>query len=115
MENEKSDVSYVPSEPLEIAMLSVEGFKRVRNVTLTPLGTGLTKIGGNNRQGKTSILDALGHALLGAEVVPTGANLINDDAEEIPGSRKAKARTRVQFSDGTVVERRLTEANSRTG
>jgi len=115
MDNETLDVAYVPAEPLQIAMLSVEGVKRIRNVTLTPAPLGLTKIGGNNRQGKTSILDALAHALVGPEAIAAGANLINDDAQEIPGARKARARTVVKFSDGTIVERRLTDANSRTG
>jgi len=107
--------AYVPEEDLRIAKLSVEGVKRIRNVSIVPASIGLTKIGGNNRQGKTSVLDALAHALCGPEAVALGANLINDDAEEIPGSHKAKARTIVEFSDGTRVERRLTEKNSRTG
>jgi len=107
--------SYTPENPLAITKLQVEGFKRVRNVTITPATVGLTKIGGNNRQGKTSVLDALAHDLCGAATVAAGANLINDEAEKIPGTRNTKARTTAEFSDGTRVVTRLTDDNNRIG
>ena len=38
-----------------INQLEIENTKRVRAVTITPAETGLTVIGGNNNQGKTSV------------------------------------------------------------
>lgn len=48
-----------------INQLEIENTKRVRAVTITPAETGLTVIGGNNNQGKTSVLDAIAWALGG--------------------------------------------------
>ena len=40
-----------------------ENIKFIKAVALTPSPTGLTLVGGNNNQGKTSVLDALAWAL----------------------------------------------------
>lgn len=42
-----------------ITALEAENVKRIKAVALTPAPTGLTLVGGNNNQGKTSVLDAL--------------------------------------------------------
>ena len=44
---------------VKIAALEAENVKRIKAVALTPSPTGLTIVGGNNNQGKTSVLDAL--------------------------------------------------------
>ena len=46
-----------------ITALEAENVKRIKAVALTPAPTGLTLVGGNNNQGKTSVLDALAWAL----------------------------------------------------
>ncbi len=50
---------------VKIAALEAENVKRIKAVALTPSPTGLTIVGGNNNQGKTSVLDALAWALGG--------------------------------------------------
>ena len=44
---------------VKIMALEAENVKRIKAVALTPSPTGLTLVGGNNNQGKTSVLDAL--------------------------------------------------------
>ena len=44
---------------VKIASLEAENVKRIKAVALTPSPTVLTIVGGNNNQGKTSVLDAL--------------------------------------------------------
>ena len=50
---------------VKIASLEAENVKRIRAVALEPSPSGLTVIGGNNNQGKTSILDTIAWALGG--------------------------------------------------
>ena len=54
------------TQPVRITGLEIENVKRVAAVHLEPAETGLTTIGGDNRQGKTSVLDAIMSALGGA-------------------------------------------------
>lgn len=42
-----------------ITALEAENVKRIKAVAFAPSPTGLTLVGGNNNQGKTSVLDAL--------------------------------------------------------
>jgi hypothetical protein len=51
--------------------LELENVKRVKAVSLTPSKNGLTTIGGMNKQGKTSILDAIVYGLGGEKYRPT--------------------------------------------
>ena len=82
------------SDPVKIASLELENVKRVRAVELTPTEDGLTVIGGRNRQGKTSVLDAIAWALGGDRFKqPTR------DGAATP------ARLHVELSNGLVVER----------
>ena len=55
---------------VKIAALEAENVKRIKAVALTPSPTGLTIVGGNNNQGKTSVLDALAWAPGRREVPP---------------------------------------------
>lgn len=82
---------------VKIAALEAENVKRIKAVALTPSPTGLTIVGGNNNQGKTSVLDALAWALGGEKFRPTAA--VRDDALAPP-------HLKVILSNGVVVERK---------
>ena len=60
-------------EQIRINKLEIENVKRVKAVKLKPSDTGLTIIGGNNQQGKTSVLDAITWALGGNKYRPSNA------------------------------------------
>ena len=53
------------SEAIKINKLEIENVKRVKAVKVEPSQNGLTVIGGRNKQGKTSVLDAIAWALGG--------------------------------------------------
>lgn len=82
---------------VKITALEAENVKRIKAVALTPAPTGLTLVGGNNNQGKTSVLDALAWALGGERFRPTAAQ--RDGAV-------APAHLKVTLSNGVVVERK---------
>lgn len=56
---------------VKINTLEFENVKRIKAVQLTPAKNGLTVIGGDNRQGKTSVLDAIAWALGGEKFRPS--------------------------------------------
>lgn len=56
---------------MKINRLEIENVKRVKAVKLEPAANGLTVIGGKNRQGKTSVLDAIAWALGGDRYRPS--------------------------------------------
>lgn len=56
---------------MKINKLEIENVKRVKAVKMEPTANGLTIIGGNNNQGKTSVLDAIAWALGGNSFKPT--------------------------------------------
>lgn len=66
-------------------------------MAFTPSPTGLTLVGGNNNQGKTSVLDALAWAL--------GGDRFRPDAAQRDGAI-APAHLKVTLSNGVVVERK---------
>ena len=80
-----------------ITALEAENVKRIKAVALTPAPTGLTLVGGNNNQGKTSLLDALAWAL--------GGDRFRPDAAQRDGAI-APAHLKVTLSNGVVVERK---------
>lgn len=82
---------------VKIAALEAENVKRIKAVALTLSPTGLTIVGGNNNQGKTSVLDALAWALGGEKFRPTAA--VRDGALAPP-------HLKVILSNGVVVERK---------
>lgn len=81
---------------VKINRLEVENLKRIKACTIEPAENGLTVIGGNNGQGKTSTLDAIAWALGGDRFRPS--NPIREGAV-IPPSIK------VTLSNGLLVER----------
>lgn len=56
---------------IKISSLEIENTKRVKAVKLEPSSNGLTVIGGKNRQGKTSVLDAIAWGLGGEKFRPS--------------------------------------------
>lgn len=82
---------------VKITALEAENVKRIKAVALTPAPTGLTLVGGNNNQGKTSVLDALAWAL--------GGDRFRPDAAQRDGA-VAPAHLKVKLSNGVVVERK---------
>lgn len=58
---------------MKINRLEIENVKRIKAVKVEPKQNGLTIIGGNNKQGKTSVLDAIAWALGGDKFKPSQA------------------------------------------
>lgn len=56
---------------VKINTLELENVKKIKAVQLAPSKSGLTVIGGKNRQGKTSVLDAIAWALGGDRFKPS--------------------------------------------
>ena len=78
-----------------ITALEAENVKRIKAVQIIPAPTGLTLVGGNNNQGKTSVLDALAWALGG------------DKFRQAPREGAvAPPHLKVTLSNGIVVERK---------
>ena len=83
-------------ESVKINTLELENVKRIRAVAMEPSPAGLTVIGGDNNQGKTSVLDTIAWALGGDRYKPTNAAR---DGSAIP------PRIRITLSNGLIVER----------
>lgn len=82
---------------VKISSLEVENVKRVKAVKLEPSTNGLTVIGGNNGQGKTSVLDAIAWALGGDRFAPS--------SPKRAGSTIPPHLT-VKLNNGIIVERK---------
>lgn len=81
---------------VKINSLEIENVKRIQAVALEPTANGLTVIGGNNGQGKTSVLDAICWALGGERLRPSNATR---EGSTVP------PRIRLTLSNGLIVER----------
>lgn len=82
---------------VKITQFEAENVKRIKAVQIIPAENGLTLIGGDNNQGKTSVLDSIAWALGGEKFRPAAAQ--RDGAN-------APAHLRVVLSNGCVVERK---------
>lgn len=82
---------------VKINKLEIENVKRIKAVKLEPTAAGLTIIGGDNNQGKTSVLDSIAWALGGDNFRPSAAKR---EGSVIPPNLK------VVLSNGLVVERK---------
>ena len=82
---------------MKINRLEIENVKRIHAVMIEPTKDGLTIIGGKNRQGKSSVLDAIAWALGGNKYKPSQA--VNADSTIPP-------RLKVIMDNGLVVERK---------
>lgn len=82
---------------ITINKLEIENVKRIKAVKIEPSATGLTIIGGNNNQGKTSVLDAIAWALGGNKYKPSQAMR---EGSQVPPTLK------ITMSNGLIVERK---------
>ena len=82
---------------VKINKLEIENVKRVKAVTIEPTSNGLTVLGGNNNQGKTSVLDAIAWAL--------GGNKYKPSKPARDGSMNPPT-LRLELSNGLIVERK---------
>ena len=82
---------------MKIVSFELENVKRVSLVRMAPGANGLTVIGGNNAQGKSSVLDGIIYALGGEKYRP--GNLQHEGG-------MANARIRIELSNGLIVERK---------
>ena len=87
------------TDKVKITSFEIENVKRVQAVTLEPLETGLTVIGGDNNQGKSSCLDAIMSALGGEKFMPSDP--IYNDAD--------KSQVSVKLSNGFLATRVFTK------
>lgn len=83
-------------QAVKINQLEIENVKRIKAVLLTPTQNGLTIIGGNNNQGKTSVLDTIAWVLGGDRYRPSRPER---EGSVIP------PRIKLTLSNGLVVER----------
>ena len=83
--------------PIKISKLEFENIKRIKAVKVEPTAKGLTVIGGNNNQGKTSVLDSIAWALGGDRYRPSKATR---EGSVIPPL------LHIVMSNGLVVERK---------
>ena len=84
-------------EAIKINQLEIENVKRIRAVKIEPAANGLTIVGGRNKQGKTSVLDAIAWALGGDRYRPSEATR---EGSVIPPTLQIK------LSNGLIVERK---------
>lgn len=84
-------------ESIKINKLEIENVKRIKAVKIEPTANGLTIVGGNNNQGKTSVLDSIAWALGGEKYRPSQAQR---DGSTIPPT------LHIVMSNGLVVERK---------
>ena len=98
-------------ENVRINQFEIENVKRVKTVAYDCEGEALTVIGGNNAQGKTSVLDAIMWTLGGDRLKPS--NALHEGAEKLA--------TKIELSNGITVERRgqgslkITSPDGRSG
>lgn len=82
---------------MKINRLEIENVKRIKAVKIEPRESGLTLIGGNNNQGKTSVLDSIVWALGGERFKPSQATR---EGSVIPPN------LHIVMNNGLVVERK---------
>lgn len=82
---------------ITINKLEIENVKRIKAVKVEPSSKGLTIIGGNNNQGKTSVLDSIAWALGGNKFKPSQAAR---EGTMVPPTLK------ITMSNGLIVERK---------
>lgn len=83
--------------PIKISQLELENVKRIKACAIVPAANGLTVIGGDNNQGKTSVLDGIAWALGGDRFRPSEPAR---DGSVLPPS------IHIELSNGLIVERK---------
>lgn len=87
---------------IKINKLEIENVKRVKAVEIEPSANGLTIVGGNNNQGKTSVLDAIAWALGGNKYKPS---------QPTRNGSATPPKLHVVLNNGLIVERSGTKSN----
>lgn len=82
---------------IKINKLEIENVKRVKAVKIEPTTSGITILGGKNRQGKSSVLDAIAWGLGGNKYRPSQAER---DGSAVPPY------LHIVLSNGLIVERK---------
>jgi len=82
---------------VKINIVEIENTKRVKAVRVEPSANGLTVIGGNNNQGKTTVLDSIAWVLGGEKYKPSQAQR---DGSVLPPN------LHIVMSNGLIVERK---------
>lgn len=82
------------ADSIKINKLEIENVKRIKAVKIEPTKNGLTIVGGNNNQGKTSVLDSIAWAL--GEYVP--------EPEQTTGQKHIKNSPPMQERTPTAME-----------
>lgn len=82
---------------MKINRLEIENVKRIKAVKLEPAQNGLTIIGGDNQQGKTSVLDSIAWALGGERYKPSQSTR---EGSMVPPN------LHIVMNNGLVVERK---------
>lgn len=92
--------------PMRITACSVKDFKRIRkiDISLTEADRVWVLVGGNNAQGKSSLLDALGAALGGGKRIPPDPVRHGADKAEI----------RVEIDGGALLVKRVIKPGGKT-
>lgn len=85
------------ADSIKINKLEIENVKRIKAVKIEPTKKGLTIVGGNNNQGKTSVLDSIAWALGGDRYKPSEATR---NGSVVPPN------LHIVMSNGLVVERK---------
>lgn len=85
------------NESIKINKLEIENVKRIKAVKIEPSKNGLTIVGGDNNQGKTSVLDSIAWALGGDRFKPSQAQR---EGSVIPPN------LHIVLSNGLVVDRK---------
>lgn len=85
------------ADSIKINKLEIENVKRIKAVKIEPTKNGLTIVGGNNNQGKTSVLDSIAWALGGDRYKPSEATR---NGSVVPPN------LHIVMSNGLVVERK---------
>lgn len=82
---------------IKINQLELENVKRIKAVKIEPTANGLTVIGGDNNQGKTSVLDSIAWALGGEKYRPS---------EPTRHGSAVPPNLHIVLSNGLIVERK---------
>lgn len=91
------------NKPTKIVRLELENFKRIRAVHIEPSGS-VTKIGGLNAAGKSSILDGIDYLIRGRKAAP--AKPVRNGENKATGT--------LELDNGLTIRRTITEAGNDT-
>lgn len=109
----------LPTAPVTVKRLSVEGFKRLSVAEVTPTATGLVPVRGRNEQGKSSLIESMIAALRGregAQDLPIhngdhGAEVVVDLGEIVvkrvwtrDSAGKAKTKLSITTAEGSTIK-----------